>query len=118
MTDAQTETRTPAGAGSPASQQVSWWTTHEFLTAIVAKANVGPVPWAGTPAWAALSDNDPRKLLSLAIAGQHHVLRVEIAQEHRAEASREISAAADWSAVAQRIRNHSGSTYIPRRRSA
>lgn len=107
------------GAGPPApSQQVSWWPVHEFLEAAVAQANHGPLPIAGTPAWCALSDGDPRKLLSVAIAGQHHVLRVEVAQEHRAEASREIAAAGDWSALAGRIRNRNGSAYVPRRRSA
>ena len=111
--EARTET---IGAGTPAaSQQVSWWPVHEFLEAAVAQANHGPVPIAGTPAWCALSDGDPRKLLSVAIAGQHHVLRTEIAQEHRADASREISAAADWTAMAQRIRNRASGAYIPRR---
>lgn len=100
------------------SQQVSWWDTHEFITAAVANANVGPLPIAGTPSWCALADGDPRKLLALAVAGQHHVLRVEIAQEHLADAGKKVSAAADWSALAQRIRNRSSSPYIPRKRSA
>lgn len=83
------------------SQQASWWPVHEFITELVAQANNLPV--AGTPAWCALADNDPLKLLSLAAAGEHHVLRVETAQEARAEASRDVAAAADWRAISRDI---------------
>ncbi|MDO2354674.1 DUF2742 domain-containing protein [Mycobacterium avium] len=84
------------------SSQVSWWPTHEFLVHLVAQVDTLPV--AGTPAWQALSDDDPQKLLSLAVAGEHHVLRAEAAQEALAEASRAISGAADWRAISQEIR--------------
>ena len=86
-----------------ASQQVNWAITHDFMEAALAQANAGPLPWAGTPDWAALADGDPRKLLALAVAGEHHVLRVEVAQTAHAEASRAISAAVDWSAVSREI---------------
>lgn len=108
------ETR-PDGAGSPESQQVSWWPVHEFITAMVNKANVGPLPVAGTPSWCQLPDNDPRKLLALAASGEHWALRTELAQEKRAEASREIAAAGGWTALAQRIAQGRGPAYIPRR---
>lgn len=88
---------------APASQQVSWWSVHEFVTELVKQANVGPLPPAGTPAWCAMTAGDPRKLLSLAIAGEHHALRVETAQMGRAEASRAVSVAADWPAVSQEM---------------
>ncbi|MFV8233697.1 DUF2742 domain-containing protein [Mycolicibacterium fortuitum] len=110
------ETHTLTGVGTPASQQASWWPVHEFVTALAGQAN--NLPPAGTPSWCALSDSDPRKLLALALAGEHHVLRVETAQAAMADASREISRAADWSAMAQRIRNRNRSAYIPRRRTA
>ncbi|HME16031.1 MAG TPA: DUF2742 domain-containing protein [Mycobacterium sp.] len=84
-----------------ASQQVSWAETHRFIETVVAKANAGPLPWAGSPAWCELSDGDPRKLLALAAAGEHHVLRVEVAQTARAEASRAVAAAADWPKIAR-----------------
>jgi hypothetical protein len=100
------------------SQQVSWWTVHEFIESAVAQANYGPLPTAGTPAWCALADGDPRKLLSLAVAGEHHVLRTEIGQEHRAAAGKDIAAAVDCTALAQRIRYRASSHYIPRRRPA
>lgn len=71
---------------------------------MLTQANAGPLPWAGTPAWCQLSDRNPRKLLSLAVAGVHHMLRVETAQAAIADASREISAAANWPAIAGQIR--------------
>lgn len=97
------------------SQQVAWWPTHQFITAIVAQANTAPLPVAGTPAWLALPAVDPAKLLALAVAGEHHVLRMEIAQEQRAAASKSIAAAADWRAISRQIRAGRGTTYIPRR---
>lgn len=105
----------PTRAGSPTSQQVSWYPVHEFVEAVVAQANVGPLPVAGTPPWCELAAGDPRKLLSLAVAGEHHVLRVEAAQAAAAQASQAVSASADWSAVAQTVRNGRGDAYIPRR---
>lgn len=95
------------------SRQVAWWPVHEFITAMVAHANDLPV--AGTPSWCALSDSDPRKLLSLAVAGEHWALRTEIGQEHLADAGKKIAASADWSALAQRIAQGRGAAYIPRR---
>lgn len=119
MTDQKNvEARPDRGAGTPASQQVAWWPVHEFIAAMVNKANIGPLPAAGTPAWNALADNDPRKLLALAAAGEHWVLHTELAQEKRAEASREIAAAGGWAALAQRIAQGRGPAYIPRKRSA
>ncbi|WP_199254455.1 DUF2742 domain-containing protein [Mycolicibacterium mengxianglii] len=92
------------------SQAVAWWPTHEFITALIGQAN--NLPTAGTPAWCALSDADPRKLLALAAAGEHHCLRVETAQEAMADASREISTMAPWSQVGR----GRGRAYIPRRK--
>jgi len=100
--DAEQEAR-PIGAGSPASQEVNWWATHQFIEAAVAQANTGPLPVAGTPTWAALADGDPRKLLALAVAGEHHVLRQQIGQEQRAQAAEDVWAGADWSEVARQI---------------
>lgn len=105
----------PQRAGAPLSQQRDWWPVHQFLEAVVAQANHGPIPAAGTAAWCALADGDPRKLLSVAIDGSHHVLRVETAQEAAAEASKAIAAAEDWPAVARRIHRGRGPAYIPRR---
>jgi hypothetical protein len=105
-------------AGSPASREVSWWATHQFIEAAVAQANCGPLPAAGTPAWCALSDGDPRKLLALAVAGEHHVLRMEIGQELLIDAGKNVAAAIDCTALAQRIRNRDTAAYIPRKKTA
>lgn len=83
------------------SRSVAWWPVHEFITAFVAQANTPPV--AGTPAWCALDDADPGKLLALAAAGEHWVLRMEIAQEARAEASKAVAASTDWRRVAREV---------------
>jgi hypothetical protein len=86
------------------SQQVSWWDVHEHVAPILEA--VGDWPMAGTPAWCALPDDDPRKLAALLDAAQHWVLRVETCQVAECEASHAISAAADWGAVGRRIRDH------------
>jgi hypothetical protein len=85
------------------SQQVSWEETHRFIEAVLTSANFGLLPWAGTPEWCAMSDGDPRKLLALALSGEHHVLRVEVAQTALAEASRAVSGAASWSNVSREM---------------
>lgn len=107
----------PQWAGFPPSQQRAWWPVHQFIEAVVQQANYGPIPAAGTPSWCALSDGDPRKLLAVAIDGEHRVLQVETAQAELAEASKAIAAAEDWPAVARRIHRGRGPAYIPRTRS-
>ncbi|MGO9385760.1 MAG: DUF2742 domain-containing protein [Mycobacterium sp.] len=84
------------------SRQVSWWDVHEFVTGWL--QCVGEFPMAGTRAWCSLTDNDPRKLAALLDAARHWALRVETCQEAECQASRDISAAADWSGIAQKIR--------------
>jgi hypothetical protein len=60
-----------------------------------------------------MSDHDPRKLISLALDGEHHVLRKEVAQTALADASREISASADWTAISRDI--HARSVFYAER---
>ena len=84
------------------SRSVAWWPVHEFVTELVAQANA--LPTAGTPSWCALMDCDPAKLVAVAVAGEHWVLRTETAQEARAEASKAIAASTDWPKVAQEVR--------------
>lgn len=97
---------------SASSQQVSWWDVHEYVAPLLGQ--IGLWPMAGTPAWVALPDDDPAKLAALYDAAQHHALRIETAQAELAQASRDISAAADWTAFANDIRQHR-EVYIPRR---
>lgn len=98
------------------SQAVSWWSVHEFITPVLNQANSWPM--AGTPAWCSLAHDDPEKWAALLDAAQHWALRVETCQEATCEASRDISAAADWSGIAQEPqRRHKAvadGVYIPR----
>ena len=81
------------------SRQVSFWSVHEFVQRYLDTA--GHFPAAGTPAWCAQPGGDRRKWAALLDAAQHHVLRVETAQEQHAEASRAVADAADWTAIAR-----------------
>lgn len=100
------------------SRAVSWWPVHTFLAAVLAQAGTTP-PVAGTPAWMALADGDPAKLLAVAVAGEYHVLRMDTDQEKLAEASKAVAAAADWPAVARAVRRRADAirsgAYIARR---
>lgn len=84
-----------------AAQSVSWWSVHEYVTEFIGRLTDWPM--AGTPAWCDLDNYDPRKLAAVLDAGSHHALRVEVAQEARAEASKAVAAAADWPAIAQEL---------------
>jgi hypothetical protein len=86
------------------SQQVSWWSVREFVAPILAR--VGSWPAAGTPAWCALDDTNPAKQAALYDAAQHWALRIDTCETAMAEASRDISAAADWPAIAREIQQH------------
>jgi Protein of unknown function (DUF2742) len=46
------------------------------------------------------------KLAALLDAARHHALRLELNQEAQCQASRDVSAAADWDGIAQNIRQH------------
>jgi hypothetical protein len=95
------------------NHQVCWTTVLEF----VRRCGVDPATTlvAGSPAWNRLPDNHPDKLSAVLAAGVLHVLRLDTLQAELAEASHEIACAADWSAVAQRVRNGRGRAYIPRK---
>ena len=82
------------------AQSVSWWSVHEFVAARTAGVRF---PIAGTPAWCDLDEDDPAKLAAVLDAGQHHALRMETAQETRAEASKAVAACADWPTVAHGV---------------
>jgi Protein of unknown function (DUF2742) len=117
---ARTATTLPTTGNSKviSSNAVSWWSVHEHVAPTLAR--VGSWPMVGTPEWCDLDDDDERKTAALLDAAQHWALRVETTQVAMAEASHEISAAADWTAVARsRFRHDSavahGTYYIPRR---
>ena len=108
------EARPDIGAGSPASRQVSFEPVYELLSPLL--GDPGLIP--GTPVWCQLDDTDPAKWQAVLWAAVWWTVAQDARQAAQSDASREISAAADWSALAQRIRGRSGSAYIPRRKSA
>ncbi|GLE52324.1 DUF2742 domain-containing protein [Mycobacterium montefiorense] len=87
------------------SRQVTWWTVHEFVEAALSRADVSSWPMAGTPAWCALAEGDPRKWAALFDAGEHWALRVETCQEHFGDAAKMVAQSEDWSVVARRIQD-------------
>ena len=98
------------------SRQVPWPEVNRFLTEIVKAANYSPLPIAGTPAWCELADTDMRKLIALAVAGEHHVLRCDLEQTAAADASKDVATAEDWPSVSRQIRRGRGPAFIPRRK--
>ncbi|MDH3026414.1 DUF2742 domain-containing protein [Gordonia alkanivorans] len=70
----------------------------------------GPSPAAGSPEWCALPDDDGAKLLAVLTAGTRAILEDELAaladRRHAQKAAAlEVAQAADWSAVARRVRD-------------
>lgn len=114
--DAAQETRPSIGAGTPASQQVSWFEVYSYATRLAAQhgLTLEPQPIPGTPQWCGMPDDDARKLLALVLGGVREALANDARQAAQADASHEISAAADWPALAQRIAR-GRDAYIPRK---
>lgn len=84
-----------------AARSVSWWPVHEFVTQWLERLDGWPL--AGSVEWQQLPDDDPRKWASLLDAAQHWALRVDTAQETRADASRAVAASTDWPKVATEL---------------
>ena len=98
------------------SRTVCWWPTHVFIADLLARFGFedgARLPYPGTLAWLELDDADPAKRAALLVAADHAVLRLEVAQQARAEAAKEIAASEDWSALAQRVARGRG-VYVPR----
>jgi hypothetical protein len=90
---------------------VNWWSVHEFAVPRLQRA--GDWPLVGSPLWVELGDRDLAKWAALLDAAQHWALRVETCQQAECVASRDLSAAEDWLAVA-RIAKHRGEFYSAR----
>jgi hypothetical protein len=84
------------------SSAVRWWDFNEWAQPLLDA--VGEWPTVGTQAWFDLADDDPRKLAALYDGARHWALRVETCQIAECQASSDVSAAADWSAIGQKIR--------------
>ena len=96
-----------------ASRSVDWWRVNQHVAPLLQE--VGCWPIAGTLSWSQLDDKDPAKLAALYDAARHHILRVDTAQAALAQASQDVSAAADWAQEAQRIIRRANAAHIPRR---
>jgi hypothetical protein len=94
------------------SFSVDWWSVHTHVLPLLEE--VGSWPMAGSLLWDQLRSDDPAKLAALYDAARHHILRVDTAQAALADASRDVSAAADWSAIGRDLRRRN-EIYIPRR---
>lgn len=95
------------------SRTVDWWPVHQYVEPKLAE--VLGWPMVGTLAWQRLDDEHPAKLAAIFDAAQHWALRVDTCQEAHAEASRDISMAADWPRIAREALQRRG-VYIPRRK--
>lgn len=113
-----TEGTGPQWAGTPASRQVNWYETFRYAERLAANHGVDLLDHhhlvAGTPRWCGMDDDDARKLMALVLGGIREAVANDTRQAALAQASRRVSAAADWSAVARSIRR-GNEIYIPRR---
>jgi hypothetical protein len=83
------------------ARSVNWLTVHRLVQPILNRVDRWPM--AGTPAWVELAYDDPAKWAAVLDAGRHWALRIDCEQEARAEASKAVSAAADWAAVSREL---------------
>ena len=100
------------------SRGVDWWSVWTFLAPLLAGAGQRP-PVVGSLAWQQLPDDDPLKMAAVYQAAAERALSHETTQAALAEASQDVSAAYDWSAIAAARRRHQtgrlSAAYIPRR---
>lgn len=92
------------------SRQVAWEPVHRLLAPLLGEPGLAP----GTPAWADLDDDHPDKWRAVFWSSVWWSVAEDARQDAAAEASREISAAGDWAAVARRMQRRSSGVYIPR----
>lgn len=99
------------------SRQVDWYPVHLYVTELT--KHLGSVPYPGTPAWIALPDHDPAKAAAVLRFGVLKALDEDTRQSAMAQASRDVSAGADWTYVAQRVRDddefYAANPYLRRR---
>lgn len=88
------------------SRTVNWIPVHLFVTKLLAPINGWPL--LGTLDWQDLEDDDPIKLAAVIDGGQHWALQLEMNQEALAEASKAVSASADWRAIATELQKLDG----------
>ena len=81
------------------SRAVSWAPVWDLLAPVLGPPGLTP----GTPAWCALPDDDGDKWEAVLWACLWWVVAEDARQDAKAEASRAISAAAEWAAASREI---------------
>lgn len=92
------------------NRQIAWFDVYQFVAPHLPSQIVLP----GTPAWLDLDDTDPLKRRNLLWPVIWWCLEQDARQTALADASRQISTAAPWAALAQRIQNGRGDAFIRR----
>lgn len=89
-----------------ASRQVSWHPVYEYINRLRRCTGALDVsaPLLGTPAWCDLNDDHPGKLAAVLNAAEGAAYTANVEQTALGEASKAVSCAADWSAIARRNR--------------
>lgn len=93
------------------SRTLVWLPVHRYAAGLAALLGVDlgdRLPYPGTISWLDLPDGSPVKKAALLLAASHHVLRLEIEQEAKAEASKAVAASADWPAIAREVQELAG----------
>ncbi len=111
----QTQDNAPArqcGGDEVSSRAVDWYEVASYVTPLLDR--LGNWPLAGSAAWCALPDGDPRKIAGLFDAARRWALWADSRKEALAQASRDVSASADWSKIASEIRQRQRSAYVRR----
>lgn len=88
------------------SRQVACLPVYELLSPLLGRPGLVP----GTPEWCDLDDTEPAKWQAVLWAALWWSVEQDARQTSLAEASREISSAADWPAIGR----PRGVAYIPR----
>jgi hypothetical protein len=88
------------------SREVAWSPVYDLVAPLLGEPGLVP----GAPAWCDLDDRDPAKWQALLWAAVWWAVSQDARQTALAEASRAISAAADWPAIAR----PRSAAYIPR----
>lgn len=95
------------------TRAVDFFEVHRLVAPIL--AGIESWPAAGTLTWRRLADTDPAKWAAILDMARYGTLHLQLRQEALNQASHEIAAAADWSALARSIAHGRGTAYIPRR---
>lgn len=120
MTEMGEKEAGPSRAGFLASRQVNWYETFCYAERLAANHGVDILEHhlvAGSPRWCEMPDDDARKLMALVLGGIREALGHDANQTSLVDASRAVSAAEDWPAIAHGIGRRNG-VYIPRRKGA